>query len=100
MKKIILILSFLTITVSVFAQNDIQLSQQINNRVVFNPAATGQSGCYNFTVLDREQWIGIKDAPSTQLFNFNKYIKKQNSDWDSPLYTTVLEWKVRWAQKC
>ncbi|HNZ42065.1 MAG TPA: type IX secretion system membrane protein PorP/SprF [Bacteroidales bacterium] len=76
MKKIILILSFLTITVSVFAQNDIQLSQQINNRVVFNPAATGQSGCYNFTVLDREQWIGIKDAPSTQLFNFNKYIKK------------------------
>jgi len=76
MKKIILILSFLTITVSVFAQNDIQLSQQINNRVVFNPAATGQSGCYNFTVLDREQWTGVKDAPSTQLFNFNKYFVK------------------------
>jgi len=75
MKKIILILSFLTITVSVFAQNDIQLSQQINNRIVFNPAATGQSGCYNFTLLDREQWTGIKDAPSTQLFNFNKYFK-------------------------
>ncbi|HNW89942.1 MAG TPA: type IX secretion system membrane protein PorP/SprF [Bacteroidales bacterium] len=75
MKKIILILSFLTITVSAFAQNDIQLSQQINNRIVFNPAATGQSGCYNFTVLDREQWTGVKDAPSTQLFNFNKYFK-------------------------
>ncbi len=75
MKKIILILSFLTITVSVFSQNDIQLTQQINNRIIFNPAATGQSGCYNFTLLDREQWTGIKDAPSTQLFNFNKYIK-------------------------
>ncbi len=75
MKKILLILGFLTMTFSVFAQNDIQLSQQINNRIVYNPAATGQSGCYNFTVLDREQWTGVKDAPSTQLFNFNKYFK-------------------------
>ncbi|MCK9613694.1 MAG: type IX secretion system membrane protein PorP/SprF [Bacteroidales bacterium] len=75
MKKIIVLLSFLITTVAVFAQTDIQLSQQINNRVLFNPAATGQSGCYNFTILAREQWTGIKEAPSTQLFNFNKYFK-------------------------
>lgn len=75
MKKIILILGLLTMTASVFAQTDIQLSQQINNRIIFNPAATGQSGCYNFTLLAREQWTGIDGAPSTQLFNFNKYFK-------------------------
>lgn len=75
MKKIIFFLSILSITISLSAQTDIQLSQQINNRILFNPAATGQSGCYNFTLLAREQWTGIKEAPSTQLFNFNKYFK-------------------------
>jgi len=75
MKKIIFLLSIMMITFSVSAQTDLQLSQQINNRIMYNPAATGQSGCYNFTLLSRQQWTGISQAPSTQLFNFNKYFK-------------------------
>ncbi|MEI6765144.1 MAG: type IX secretion system membrane protein PorP/SprF [Bacteroidota bacterium] len=75
MKKISgLLILLLGLSFAVMAQNDLQLSHQIYNRILFNPAATGQSGCYNITLLAREQWTGIKKAPETQILNINKYI--------------------------
>lgn len=74
MKKIIFPL-LLLLSANLIAQNDIQLSHQVQNRILFNPAATGQSGCHNLSLLAREQWTGIDQAPSTQLFNYNKYFK-------------------------
>lgn len=75
MKKVIGILTLLTcLSLALSAQNDLQLSHQLYNRILFNPAATGQSGCYNITLLAREQWTGIKKAPETQILNINKYI--------------------------
>jgi type IX secretion system PorP/SprF family membrane protein len=37
-----------------------------------NPAATGLTNCLVTNVTDMHQWVGIKDAPSTQSFSIQK----------------------------
>lgn len=76
MKKILITLLVLGASLSaMMAQNDIQLTQQIYNRNLFNPAATGQSGCWNVSLLARQQWTGFTGRPSTQMLNVNRYFK-------------------------
>ena len=47
------------------AQNDIQLSQQLFNRVYYNPAAAGASQYINGILFARQQWVGFPQAPRT-----------------------------------
>ncbi|MDR1897609.1 MAG: type IX secretion system membrane protein PorP/SprF [Prevotellaceae bacterium] len=78
MKKIlILIITFLPLIL--YGQNDIQLSQQFLSRVNYNPAATGASNYINVFLLGREQWLGFRDAPSTQVLNAHNYFNNINS---------------------
>lgn len=34
---------------------------------ILNPAFTGMQNCYSAGILDHHQWLGIKDAPNTQI---------------------------------
>jgi type IX secretion system PorP/SprF family membrane protein len=78
MKKIlILIITFLPLIL--YGQNDIQLSQQFLSRVNYNPAATGASNYINIFLIAREQWLGFRDAPSTQVLNAHNYFNNINS---------------------
>ncbi len=70
-KKIFaLIISGTLLQLSVFAQNDIQISNFMFTGQTYNPAFAGYTKTINATVLVREQWTGFKQAPSTQLLNF------------------------------
>jgi type IX secretion system PorP/SprF family membrane protein len=60
-------------------QNDIQLSQQFLSRVNYNPAATGGSNYMHVFLLGRQQFIGFKGAPSTQVLNAHNYFSQINS---------------------
>jgi type IX secretion system PorP/SprF family membrane protein len=78
MKKVLItIIMFLPLLLS--GQNDIQLSQQFLSRVNYNPAATGGSNYMHVFLIGRQQFIGFKGAPSTQVLNAHNYFAQINS---------------------
>jgi type IX secretion system PorP/SprF family membrane protein len=78
MKKVsVLIIMFLPLLLS--GQNDIQLSQQFLSRVNYNPAATGGSNYMHIFLIGRQQFVGFRNAPSTQVLNAHNYFAQINS---------------------
>ena len=49
----------------VFAQYDAQMSQYMFIPGTFNPAAVGENSNLNVSLANRQQWVGIDNAPST-----------------------------------
>ena len=102
MKKI-LILTLVFVPLLMFGQNDIQLSQQFLSRMNYNPAATGASNYLNAFLLGRQQWIGWKDAPQTQLLNVHNYFDEINSGAglilsnDKIAFTSTISAKLDYA---
>lgn len=76
--KLLLLITLFS-PILLFGQNDIQLSQQFLSRTNYNPAATGASNYMNVYLLARQQFIGFKDAPSTQVLNAHNYFDQINS---------------------
>jgi len=58
------------------AQNEPMITHFMYHEHVFNPAAAGNARDIHVGVLARQQWIGFKDAPSTQLINAYGYVPK------------------------
>ena len=76
MKKILLlILSVLSVTTIVSAQQDPQFSQNMFNKLANNPGFAGSRGNISTSVLHRSQWMGFGDdggaAASTQNFSID-----------------------------
>jgi type IX secretion system PorP/SprF family membrane protein len=70
MKKVLLSVSLvITGVFSVKAQQDIQLTQHIFDRLSFNPGFTGIDGKICATGIFRQQWSGFTGSPQTILFN-------------------------------
>lgn len=61
------------------AQTDIQLSQQLFNRVYYNPAAAGASQYINGVAIARQQWAGFSGAPKQIVFSADGYLSKIKS---------------------
>jgi type IX secretion system PorP/SprF family membrane protein len=60
---LVLVLLFQSLRVS--AQYDAQLSQYMLAPGTFNPAIAGRSSDLNVTLVNRQQWVGIDNAPSS-----------------------------------
>ncbi len=54
-----------------WSQQDPLSSQYMFNTLTYNPGVAGTSGMICATALNRQQWIGFKDAPSTTVFNIS-----------------------------
>jgi len=68
MKKVLsLVLCCLSISFA-FGQQDKQFTHYMFDRMSFNPATTGFKG-YCGTLIYRNQWDRVQDAPNTTLFN-------------------------------
>lgn len=66
MKKIILAVFVILITViDANAQQDPHYTQYMYNMNVINPAYAGSKENLSFGLLNRRQWVGIEDAPTT-----------------------------------
>ena len=61
----------------VFAQQDKQFTHYMFDKMSFNPAATGFKG-YCGTLIYRNQWDRVQDAPNTTLLNVQGNFPKQN----------------------
>lgn len=68
MKKLFTLLLLGTV-IPVFAQQDIQFTQFMNNRLYFNPGVAGSSGAICLNGTYRTQWVGFDNAPVTQNLN-------------------------------
>jgi type IX secretion system PorP/SprF family membrane protein len=76
MKKIILIL-VCSISASVYAQQLPLYSQYMLDNFLLNPAVAGSVDYFPIRLTARQQWVGIKDAPSTQALSANYLFEYQ-----------------------
>ena len=67
---------FLLIAGLLDAQQYNSFSQYSFNPFLINPAAAGSDGYTTIQLIARNQWIGIKDAPGTQVFNIQTRLYK------------------------
>ena len=77
MKKILATAMLLLAAWSVRAQQYPVFSQYYLTPYLYNPAAVANSGQTEVNLLYRQQWSGIKDAPTTQAFTFEYPTKKR-----------------------
>ena len=75
MKKrlLILVLTGILSQLSVFSQNDIQISNFMFCGQSYNPAFVGLTKVIDVSLLAREQWTDFSQAPSTQILNFGNH---------------------------
>ncbi len=79
-RKLLLIVLIGTLSqLSVFSQNDIQISHFMFCGQTYNPAFVSATKTIDASLLTRQQWVGFKNAPVTQLLNF-KYSTKKIGD--------------------
>ena len=67
--KQIVVLTFVLLARFGFTQQDPAFSQFMYNGLAIDPAMAGSSQTLSATAISRQQWAGIKGAPSTQTFN-------------------------------
>jgi type IX secretion system PorP/SprF family membrane protein len=73
MKRRIIVGMMLLMSITIFAQNDVLLTQQWFSRINRNPAATGNSDNLDLFFLTRQQWVGVDNGPQTNLLNVHNY---------------------------
>lgn len=87
MLKLKIIILFLTIGLTVKAQQLPLFSQYMFNGFLVNPAVAGADGYTAVTLSAREQWLGIKDSPKTHIVAFqtrllkNSHVSRNRSVW-------------------
>lgn len=67
----LLTLLLLFFSVVATAQQDAQYTQFMYNKLGFNPAVAGSPESTLFQVAARQQWLGLDEAPSSQVATFN-----------------------------
>src|SRR6186713_2215714 len=60
------------------AQQRPQFTQFMYNNLAINPAYAGADEVLSLTFVNRNQWSGIENAPSTQSFAAHTLIKNKN----------------------
>ncbi|MCT4622061.1 MAG: type IX secretion system membrane protein PorP/SprF [Schleiferiaceae bacterium] len=68
MRKLTTVMLLFT-AVYAYGQQEIQFTQFMQNRLYYNPGATGAAGSICITGMHRSQWVGFDNAPVTQNLN-------------------------------
>lgn len=77
-KHITFILFFEFFTLQLFAQQEIQLTQQLFNPNLINPAYVGSEGKAMLSAGFRSQWVGFEGAPRTTFVSFQQAQPKKH----------------------
>ncbi|MFH0893739.1 MAG: type IX secretion system membrane protein PorP/SprF [Bacteroidota bacterium] len=75
MKKLLISAILLFSVQTMFAQNDMQISNFMFNTLAFNPASAGNTEYSKVSLLHRQQWMGFNTAPSSQLLNADMFFE-------------------------
>lgn len=92
-------------TLSVFAQQDPQVSMNMFNHMTINPGYAGSNEAICLTAIQRQQWMGFEGSPMTTIFEVNTPINPINSGIGLSIYNdeigneTDLSLKVSYAYR-
>lgn len=75
MKKLYILL-LTGISYIAVAQQDLQFTQYMFNKIYYNPGVAGSSDAICVNAVHRSQWVGFEGAPTSQNINVNAPIKK------------------------
>lgn len=76
--KIFLVFTVLIQAAFVMAQQDAQFTQYNDNMLFFNPAYAGSKDYLTITALHRQQWVGIKGAPTSTTLTFHTPLRYES----------------------
>jgi type IX secretion system PorP/SprF family membrane protein len=71
---------FVFSSVAVYGQWDAQLSQYWRMKNYYNPSFIGQTDAIESSLLHRQQWVGLTNAPATSLISLNMPIQFLGKD--------------------
>lgn len=75
--KILIIASFLCMAFLSKAQEYPVYNQYHFHYYLMNPALAGAAECTHFMLTHKQQWVGIKDAPHTQILSFQTRLRSR-----------------------
>src|SRR5271166_321741 len=75
MIRLLLIFPLTFIFGMALAQQDPQFSQYMFNNMSINPGYAGSKDAICLTALNREQWVGFPNNPTTSIFTVNAPVK-------------------------
>ena len=78
MKKLNYIIVLMTLHLSGYGQQLPMYTQYMNNSLALNPAVAGSVDYTSLRFTSRQQWLGIKGAPSTQLLSLHSRLGMSN----------------------
>lgn len=61
-----------------YAQQKVQFTQYMFNTMIINPAYAGAEEALSMTFIQRSQWAGIENAPTTQTLSAHTLFKKKH----------------------
>src|SRR3954467_14060469 len=73
-----------------FAQQLPQYSQYMLNEMAINPAVAGRDDFAEVRSNNRQQWLGITDAPRTYMLTLQGPIKDKNMGLGMNIYTDIV----------
>ncbi|MEM7103756.1 MAG: PorP/SprF family type IX secretion system membrane protein [Bacteroidota bacterium] len=76
MKRLQLIIIYCFIGSVVFAQQEPHFSQYNYNKILYNPAAAGESDNHEIRLVNRFQWVNFPEAPKTYGLTYSGGIKR------------------------
>ncbi len=79
MKKLLVLISFLSLGFMLNAQQELTLSQQFFSRINKNPAGIGNVEDIDLFFLGHFQYAGMEDAPKSFVLNGHTFVDKINS---------------------
>ena len=68
---------FFLLSTNLFSQQDPQITHNMFNKFMYNPAVAGAYPELHATLLHRNQWVGLEGAPETQALSFNTPLKNK-----------------------
>ena len=74
MKKLISFLFIWPVYIIASGQQDAQFSQNMFNKLAFNPGFAGMTHGQCISMIYRNQWVGFPGAPVTTMLNLNSYV--------------------------
>ncbi|MDA3912522.1 MAG: type IX secretion system membrane protein PorP/SprF [Bacteroidales bacterium] len=77
MKRFVFIILFLGVSFSLFAQQLPLYSQYMFNKLLINPAITGSEEGIPIRLTARQQWVGVDNAPSTQIVSGHYQLRNE-----------------------
>lgn len=80
-----------------FAQQDDQYTHFMYNKLGYNPAFAGELETGTFTLLGRQQYLGLEGAPSAQMLTFNTPLSSTGIGLGGQISRSVIGFSERYS---